>query len=262
MEYVTRKEVGDYKITMFHEEEPEEPWRCYELVGNYAFKSWCNRLTSSNYLLDGEYYEEALKELVMMYLPQKDIISYINKYSKEYALVYNKSDRVWDYYQYGEDRKYYLQSFKPQEIKSDDYKHIFLEDMEVQDLEQMLYDCKSIAFTTWSSRGYCQGDCVNGFAFCDKNEFKKHFEGIKDWRNRAVEAMLKNIDDYISKWLWGDVLRFTLEEKQTFTKHYDNPEKQDESGFEWELIDEGNNVYDDADDFVDYIVKEYQLIPA
>lgn len=65
----------------------------------------------------------------------------------------------------------------------------------------------------------------------------------------------------LEKWMWGDVISFTLEKKARFTKHYENEEKTDVDTFEWEVVDSCYGFYDDADELMQMVIDENDLEP-
>lgn len=101
------------------------------------------------------------------------------------------------------------------------------EELEEDDFINLLENCKDIAFYEWSSSGYSQGDYVRGYAYCDKERFKKMVDtNTKNWKNRAIELFESEVKD-IGMWMWGDVKGFVLEKKRHYTKMYDDGDTSD-----------------------------------
>ena len=115
-------------------------------------------------------------------------------------------------------------------------------------------------FYEWSSTGYSQGDYVEGVAYCDKELFKNRVDtNTRKWKKRSLDFFKEEVKD-ISIWMWGDVKRFTLEQKVPFTKTYEDGTS--EPSFEWRQIDSGcGEYYEDADDLIEEVIKEHELQP-
>lgn len=271
-----RKEIGDYRITIYQDEDAECPCIEWDLAGVYLWEygnrandgrlsSVCNYeevVGSSSYSL-----EDALRVLVCKYVPQKKIIKYINSmfHCDHLCLEYDKSCHMWSFerkarYSIGKNEWYNIKDFTPNELKNEDVRDELTEELEKDDFINLLEDCKDIAFYEWSSSGYSQGDYVEGIAYCDKERFKKMVdENTKNWKNRAIglfESEVKNI----SMWMWGDVKSYVLEKKRPYTKLYDDGETS--GSYEWEQIDSCCGEYfEDADDLIEEVIKDYKLQP-
>lgn len=136
-----------------------------------------------------------------------------------------------------------------------------IEPMNNEDLIWLLDDIAyEIVIYEWSSTGYCQGDYVEGIAYCDKERFKKMVDtNTKNWKNRAIELFESEVKN-IGMWMWGDVKGFVLEKKRHYTKKYDDG---DTSGsYDWEEIDScWGEYFEDADDLIEEVIKEHGLEP-
>lgn len=134
-----------------------------------------------------------------------------------------------------------------------------LEDLEKDELIDLLCNCEDLAFTGWSSCGYCQGDYARGVAFCTEERFKQMVNtNTENWRGRAIKLMRAEVKE-ISMWLWGDVKRFTLEKKIRFTKVYEDGEI-DPDCEEWEFVDAyGGLFFEDEEDVINEVIAEYGL---
>ena len=135
-----------------------------------------------------------------------------------------------------------------------------LEDLEKDDLIDLLINCEDLAFTEWTSRGYCQGDYVYGVAFCTEERFKQMVStNMTDWRERAIKLMRAEVKE-ISMWLWGDVKYFTLEKKIRFTKVYKDEESDPEDCEEWKTVEAyGGLFFEDAEDVINEVIAEFGL---
>ena len=261
-----KKEIGDYRITVFQDEDAESPCTDCDLAGvyfwdypNYGYNRklscYCSREVGA------ENAEDALKELVCKYVSQKKIIDYINSENVDsFRMRYDKSDRMW-YLENLYDGKWYEHDrFSPYDVKNERCTDDLCDILEEDDFTYLLQDCKDIAFYEWSSRGYCQGDYVSGYAYCDKERFKKMVDtNTKNWRKRALDLFEGEVND-IGMWMWGDVKGYVLEKKRQFTKLYDDEDTSE--SYDWEQIDScGGEYYEDADDLIEDVIKEYGLQP-
>lgn len=99
-----KKEIGDYRITIYQDEDAECPCTEWDLAGvyfwdysDYGYNRELSRGCSSE--VDAENAEAALKELVCKYVPQKKIIKYINSmfHCDHLCLEYDKSCHMWSF---------------------------------------------------------------------------------------------------------------------------------------------------------------------
>ena len=96
-----KKEIGDYRITIYQDEDAECPCKEWDLVGvyfwdysDYGYNRGLSRGCSSE--VDAKNAEDALKDLVCNYVSQKKIIDYINSENVDnYRMRYDKSDHMW-----------------------------------------------------------------------------------------------------------------------------------------------------------------------
>ncbi len=271
MSYLIKQErIGDYRINVYQDETAGCPCTEFDLTGVYIWQScdWRAKTISSccNWEeLFGKYgnnrhdLHDVLKELVRDYVPQKKVIDYIKDRVKDYRLRYDKSERLWylEHLYKGEWCEGY--EFLPDELKEYDLIDELSEALDDDDLKILLCECEGIAFYEWSSYGYCQGDCVDGFAYCDKERFAKMCDtNTKNWRRRALEQFKSEVEE-IEKWMWGDVCYYVLEKKEYYHKEYANDELDDEGGFDWNYVESVGDYYMDADDLIENVAKEYGL---
>lgn len=261
-----KKEIGDYRITIYQDEDAECPCSAWDLAGVYLWKysgilssacNWEEVLGSSNHSL-----EEALRVLVCKYVPQKKIIKYINSmfHCDHLCLEYDKSCHMWSFerksrFSIGKNEWYNIRDFTPNELKNEDVRDELTEELEEEDFIDLLEDCKDIAFYEWSSSGYSQGDYVEGVAYCDKERFKKMVDtNTKNWKNRAIELFESEVKD-IGMWMWGDVKGFVLEKKRHYTKMYDDRYTSD--SYDWEEIYScWGEYYEDSDELIKDALEE------
>ena len=259
-----KKEIGDYRITIYQDEDAECPCTESDLVGVYFwdYSDWgYNRVLSRGCSkeVDAKNAEDALKDLVCKYISQKKIIDYINSENVDsFRMRYDKSDHMWYLENLYNGEWYNHEEFY--ELKRFDYRYELCDILEEDDFASLLQSCKDIAFYEWSSRGYCQGDYVSGYAYCDKERFEKMVDtNTKNWRKRALDLFEGEVND-IGIWMWGDVKGFILEKKRYYTKMYDDVDTSD--SYEWEQIDSCcGYYYEDADDLIEEVIKEHGLQP-
>lgn len=269
-----KKEIGDYRITVYQDEDAECPCSAWDLAGVYLWDySGCGRGRLSDACNWEELFgkndtsnhslEDALRELVYKYVPQNRLVKYLKSNKHRSAkLSYDRSSHVWelDYYDSREAYKTSVE-FTPDEIKNYDMRAEMIEPMNNEDLIWLLDDIAyEIVIYKWSSTGYCQGDYVEGIAYCNKERFKKMVDDdTKNWKNRAIglfEDEVKNI----GMWMWGDVKWYILEKKRPYTKLYEDGETSE--SYEWEQVDScSGEYYDDADDLIEEVIKEHGLQP-
>ena len=274
-DYLERKEIGDYRITIERDDYAECPTKDWDMLGHFIWEfNDCPskmRLSSDSdtedLSCDPRSLEDALKDLVCKYVSQKNIIKYINSSEcDDLFFEYSKSDKIWSLYSY--DRRtdkrseWPLLDLHPDEYHSFDFREEICDNLGEDDFKHLLYHYqKEIAFTEFSTCGYCQGDYADGIAYCDIERFRYLCDtDTKKWRERAVDAM-NGESKILGKWMWGDVISFTLEKKMRFTKHYESEEKTDVDTFEWEVVDSCYGFYDDADELMQMVIDEHDLEP-
>ena len=219
-----KKEIGDYRITIYQDEDAECPCTEWDLAGvyfwdysDYGYNRELSRGCSSE--VEAENAEAALKELVCKYVPQKKIIKYINSmfHCDHLCLEYDKSCHMWSFerksrFSIGKNEWYNIRDFTPNELKNEDVRDELTEELEEDDFINLLENCKDIAFYEWSSSGYSQGDYVRGYAYCDKERFKKMVDtNTKNWKNRAIELFESEVKN-IGMWMCGDAVSIKQEE--------------------------------------------------
>ena len=262
----TKKEIGDYRITIYQDEDVECPCTAWDLAGvyfwdysEYGYNRGLSRGCSSE--VDAKNAEDALKDLVCKYVSQKKIIDYINSENVDnFRMRYDKSDHMWYLEDLYDGEWYNHEEFCPSDLKRFDYRYELCDILEENDFTYLLQDCKDIAFYEWSSSGYCQGDYVSGYAYCDKERFKKMVDtNTKNWKKRAIDLFEGEVKD-IGMWMWGDVKGYVLEKKRHYTKMYDDGDTSE--SYDWEQIDSvWGYYYEDSDDLIEEVIKEHGLQP-
>lgn len=202
--------------------------------------------------------EDALKRLVCKYVSQKKIIDYINSENVEnFRMRYDKSDHMWYLENLYDGKWYNHEEFCPRDLKRFDNREELCDILEEDDFTYLLHDCKDIAFYEWSSSGYCQGDYVSGYAYCDKERFKEMIDtNTKNWRKRALDLFEHEVK-CIGLWMWGDVKGFVLEKKVHYKKVFTEINREPADGYDWELIDScWGEYYEDSDELIKVALEE------
>lgn len=123
-----KKEIGDYRITIYQDEDAECPCKGWDLVGVYfwdysdnGYNRGLSRGCSSE--VDAKNAEDALKELVCKYVSQKKIIDYINSENVDsFRMRYDKSEHMWYLENLYNGEWYYHEEFCPSDLKRFDYR--------------------------------------------------------------------------------------------------------------------------------------------
>ena len=263
-----QEEIGDYRISIYQNEDAECPCAAWDLTGVYfwdysdcGFNRGLPRACSSE--IDAKNAEEALKQLVCKYVSQKEIIDYIKSNNvKDCRMRYDKSERMWYLEYYGKydwtDELWHEEcGFTPSELRDYDNREEFCRVLDEDDFRYLLQNCKDIAFYEWSSSGYCQGDYVEGFAYCDKERFSKMCDtDTKDWRKRALDIFEGEVKN-IGLWMWGDVKGYVLEKKVPYKKVFTEIGRKTVEGYDWEEVYScWGEFYDDADELIEEVLRE------
>ena len=150
--------------------------------------------------------------------------------------------------------------FDSSEIHNFDYRYELIEYLDKEDLIELIEKCaKDIVVKEWDSRGYSQGDYVEGIAYVTKDNFDKICgRKDKDWRECAKERVDEEVKA-LGMWLWGDVKGFILKKKVRFTKKYEDKNREDEDGYELEDVDSCWGYYMETEDLIEEVIKEHNL---
>ena len=118
-----KKEIGDYRITIYQDEDAECPCSSWDLAGvyfwdysDYGYNRGLSRGCSSE--VDAKNAEDALKGLVCNYVSQKKIIDYINSENIDnYRMRYDKSEHMWYLENLYKGEWYNHEEFCPSDLK-------------------------------------------------------------------------------------------------------------------------------------------------
>ena len=138
-----------------------------------------------------------------------------------------------------------------------------LEPMDEDDYVALIQECaKDFVLQTWESSGYCQGDHIRGIAYISKERFDKRCgfnpQKYKTWQEQALEIIDAEVEE-IGMWAWGDVKGFVLEKKVSFTKVFDDNDREDEEDYEWEEVDPCWGYFMETEELIKEVMSEHDL---
>lgn len=268
---IERREIGDYRISIYYDMDPECPIKNWSLVGKYLFEygsryssqlsgvcDWDELFSNNRHSL-----EDVLRELASNYVSQKDIVKYLKDGKVNgVSFKYNRSSRQWELKVLSMfcnewDIEYEID---PAALANYDCRADLLEYLENDDLIAIINNCaKDVVVKEWDSSGYSQGDYMEGIAYVTKENFDKYC-GKKDanWIEYAGECIDSEVK-CIEMWAWGDVKGFVLEKRVDFTKHYADEEREDVQDFEYEWVDSCWGYYMETEELINEVISEHNL---
>lgn len=276
MEYLERKEIGDYRITIFPDEDALCPMTDWDLAGLYLFEyergglhSECNWSQVFGKYGDSKHtLREAMRVLIEEHCSFTAVVDYIRKGNIDgVRLRYERSEHMWklEVYEYcWKSGKWDLvEDIPPTDLRAKEWCYFenLFEYLSKRTLMDILRQCAPNLYVDWwGSRGYCQGDSIDGIVFCTKERFDEMCGRTdKPWRE-CMPSIVEGEVDCIGKWAWGDVKGFMLERKVTFTKVYDDPEREPKPDYEWEFVDSCWGYYtDSADELIREVMAEHNI---
>lgn len=269
---IETKEIGNHRISIYYDTDAGCPCTDWDMAASFLWEyndRYHHRLSdacnwsevfgkhgNSNHSLD-----DALKELVSEYVKWKDLLNYFKKDKIDgYRMRYDRSGNMWYLEWYNGSRYEEILSAAPSDLYGYDYTTEFIESMERREIIQILNDlCKDIFVKEWSTRGYCQGDYVEGVAFCTKERYVEMVNtDTTDWKNK-IDALIDGEVESLGMWMWGDVKGFVLEKKVSYTKKFHNEEREDEEDFDWEEIYSCWGYYMETDELIKEVISEHHL---
>lgn len=278
MDYLRQEEIGNYRITIYPDYDADCPVTSWDLAACYLFG-----FSRGNMLSDdcdwrevwGKHgdsrhtMEDSLRELIKEYADFGKVVSHIKKEKMDgVRLSYDRSSRMWNLEVYGtgywgvESKWHTISEIEPEDLKSKDWYYLsdLLDTLDKDDLVELLTDFgKDIHVSEWSTTGYCQGDYVEGIAFCTKERYDKMVgnKGVP-WKE-DIQKLIDSEVKEIGRWMWGDVLGYKLEKKVRFTKSYEDSEREDVDDFEWEDVDSCWGFYMEEDELIKEIMEEHGI---
>ena len=79
-----------------------------------------------------------------------------------------------------------------------------------------------------------------------------------DWREGAIQCIDEEVKE-IGMWMWGDVKGYVLEEKVLYTKHFQDPNREDEDDFDWEEIHSCWGFFMETEELINEVISEHGL---
>lgn len=276
---IKTEEIGDHRINIYYDTDAGCPCTDWDMAASYLWEydrttrlsSACNweevfgKHSNGNHSL-----MDALRQLVSEHVQWKELLNYIKKGKLDgYRMRYDRSENLWywewyDNWQNSQHRGWReIFSMAPSDLYAYDYTYEFIEDFEQDELIQILSDLgKDIFVKEWSTRGYSQGDYVEGIAFCTKDRYTKMVStDVTDWKNR-IDTLIDGEVESLGMWMWGDVKGFVLEKKVPYTKQYHDNEREDEEDFDWEEVGSCWGYYMETDELIKDVIAEYGLKEA
>ena len=265
---IKTEEIGKYRIKVYYDTDAQCPCVDWDLCALHLFGYSCShRLYRSCNVneFEKEYgscatIEDAVCKLIRYHIGWMDLFKYLRlgKISG-CSILYDRSHREWCVK--FEPSRYCDIRFTTDEVKNSDIPDDLLDSFTMDESVQILNDlCPNLYAATWSSTGYSQGDYVEGIAFCTRERYDE-LCGRTDipWREAAQLCIDSEVAD-IGMWLWGDVKRFTLEQKVHFTKVYDKElNREPVCTFEYEEIDSCCGYFMDTDEVISEVINEHNL---
>lgn len=155
-----KKEIGDYRITIYQDEDAECPCTEWDLAGvyfwdysDYGYNRGLSRGCSSE--VDAKNAEDALKELVCKYVSQKKIIEYINSENVDsFRMRYDKSEHMWYLENLYKGEWYNHEEFCPSDLKRFDYSYVPRSQMKTTLLPNEVHEEVSVYSTRLVSTRY------------------------------------------------------------------------------------------------------------
>ena len=240
---ITTKEVGNYRIKIYYDTDSACPCESWDMAACFLWEySDLSRLQDVCDWREvfGKYGDsrhsliDALHKLISEYVEWKDLLNYFKKGKIDgYRMRYDNHDKMrylewYDNYQYTKHKGYKeIFSISPSDLYTYDYTYEFIEDLGCEELIQILSDLgKDIFVKEWSTRGYCQGDYIEGIAFCTKERYTKMVSNnTSDWETQ-IDKLIDDEVKSIGMWMWGDVKGYVLEKKVKFVKKYEDESRE------------------------------------
>lgn len=279
-DYIERKEIGDYRISIYPDYDAECPVTNWDMGAIHLFEHlergryWLsNACDWKEWVSDTreESITSILQRMVAKWVSQDDLIKYIKAGNIEgLRLVYNRHERMWQeqiqYVRAGRRQDEWDTVFEvePSDLKVYDYRDELLECLEDDDdLIAIIEACaKDVVIQSWDSCGYCQGDSMRGLSYITKERFNKTCgfspQHYKTWQEQAL-AVIEGEVKCIELWAWGDVKGFVLEKKIPFTKVFDDKDRDDEEDYEWEEVDSCWGYFMETEELIKEVMSEHDI---
>lgn len=276
---IDTKEINNHRIKIYYDINAMCPCTDWDMAASFLWEydrttrlsDACNwREVFGKYGNSNHSLVDALHQLISDHVKWQDLLNYF-KHGKVdgYRMRYDRSENMWylEWYndsRYAEHKDYQeILSVSPSDLYTCDYTDEFVESLEHDELVQILSDLgKDIFVKEWSTRGYSQGDYVEGVAFCTKERYAKMVNtDTTDWKTK-INALIDGEVKCIGMWMWGDVKGYVLEQKVSYTKHYQDSNREDEDDFDWEEVDSCWGFFMETEELIEEVISEHNLKEA
>lgn len=278
---IDTKEIGDYRISIYPDYDAQCPVTNWDMGGEYIFehfghggfrlspdcdwKQWVSNMRD-------ESLESILQRIAADVVEQKDIVNYLKAGRVQgVRLIYNPHDHQWQLQTkpawrgtVDKDAEWDTEwEVEPHELKRGDYRMELLEYWNEDDYLNLIKECaKDFVIKEWSSYGYSQGDEIRGIGYMTKKRFDKFCgfnpQKYKTWQEQAL-ALIEGEVKCIELWAWGDAKGFVLEKKVSFTKVFDDKDREDEKDYEWEEVDSCWGFFMETEELIKEVMSEHDL---
>lgn len=276
---IERKEVGDYRITICHDWDAESPFVYWDMAARYLFEynncghrlhNECNwrdvwgKHGSNNHSLN-----DSLLILIEENCDFDLLWNYIKSGKMESVLLnYDRSAQEWKlsvshYLGWGKEPRWDVISEIHAYERKRKYWNVFKDMFNIlktQELVEILNACgKNIYAKEWSTTGYCQGDYVEGVAYCTKNWYDERTGSNGTPWKEHIDTLINEEVKCIGMWMWGDVIGYSLEKKVRFNKVYEDPDREDEESYEWEEVARCYGCYMEPEELIKEVMAEHDI---
>lgn len=273
---IDTKEIGNYRIKIYYDTDAMCPCTDWDMAACFLWEydrivrlsDVCNwKDVFGKYGNNNHSLVDALHQLISEHVEWKELLNYFKKGKLDgYRMRYDRSANMWYLEWYNNSRhtecKGYQEilSVSPSDLYTYDCTDEFVESLECDELVKILSDLgKDIFVKKWSTIGYSQGDYVEGVAFCTKERYAKMVSAdTTDWKIK-INTLIDGEVECIGMWMWGDVKGYVLEEKVPYTKHYQDFNRKDEEGFDWEEIDSCWGFFMETEELIKEVISEHGL---
>ena len=270
---IETREVGNHRISIYPDYDAECPVTNWDMGGRYLWEypdSYHHILSDQcnweDYFCEsrGHTLEDALRQMAAIEVDQKNIVKFFKEGNvQDYRFIYDRHEREWKLQSYSFKQWWDEVCMTSSELKECDYRYELVEHLEKDELIKLIDKyAKDFVIQEWSTRGYSQGDYMEGIAYMSKERFDKYVgfnpDKFKNWKQHAYHIIDLEVKE-IGMWAWGDVKGYVLEKKVNFTKVYDNEEHEDEEDCEYEEVDSCWGFYMDTDELIEEVISEHRL---
>lgn len=243
-------ERGDYRVTIWSDLYADCPVQTCDMAAVHLFEygGWLSDSCDWRKLFGDNSHKlsEAVARVAMENVPLAKMVRYIaaGQLGSEACIKYDVENMTWVVQRGG---AWPWQYECDREQLSDAVSEL-LETYDTGDIVDMIRECSDMVIRHWSSRGYSQGDYMEGVSFVTRERYAERVGKSGDnWANNARECMAGEIKE-IELWAWGDVIGYTLEQKVPFTKVYADGSIVE--AFEWREIERVGDWYMDKEELI------------